>query len=62
MVPTDTIVHIYFDSGYHDALARNRKETNENIAARFQNIVQPEEDGEMPYAAPANPPSMYDYS
>jgi hypothetical protein len=57
MIPTDAVVHIYFDSGYHGLLARNRKESNENLAAQMGGLVpqpqDPDEDvGEnVPYDA-----------
>jgi len=46
MIPTDAVMHIFFDSGYHEALARNRKESNENLAAQMGNLVPvgPDED------------------
>ena len=61
MIPTDTVMQIYFDSGYKSALAKVRQEANENAAIQLQNLIPPEE-GEMPYSAPDKPPSLYDYS
>jgi hypothetical protein len=57
MIPTESVVHIYFDSGYHGLLARNRKESNENLAAQMGGLApqpkDPDEDvGEnVPYDA-----------
>jgi hypothetical protein len=65
MIPTDSVVQIYFDSGYHGLLARNRKESNENLAAQMGGLVAPTNDPDeemgdnVPYDA-EKVPKLYD--
>ena len=57
MIPAEAVMHIYFDSGYQNALARVRQEANENIAARLGGMPL---DDEPPYDAAAAPPMKPD--